>query len=56
MPALTAAQIAVRNTAIAVARTNLATATNKSLTASVVSHIDTLLGLPASDPTLGTRM
>ena len=35
------------------ARTQLATGSNKSLTPTVVAHVDRLLGLPATDPTLG---
>ncbi len=54
MPQTTATQIAVRNAAIATARTQLAASTNKSLTASVIANVDNMLGLPASDPTLGT--
>ena len=54
MPAYTPQQVIVRNNAIAQVRaTTLAPATNKSLTPSVVTQVDHLLGLPQSDPTLG---
>jgi hypothetical protein len=56
MPALTPTQIAARRAAIAAARTTLAISTNKGLTAPVASRLDTMLGLPASDPTLGTQL
>lgn len=55
MPSATPAQITARNAAIAAARTQLAAASNKTLTPAVVAHIDRLLGLPSTDPTLGTR-
>jgi hypothetical protein len=53
MPAATPAQIAARNAAIAAARTQLATASNKTLTPAVVARVDHMLDLPATDPTLG---
>lgn len=43
-----------RNTAIGVARTNLALHANRQLTPAAVMRIDTLLGLPDSPPLLGT--
>jgi hypothetical protein len=54
MPATTPAQIQARNAAIAHAReTQLAPAANKDLTPTAVAQVDHLLGLPASDPSLG---
>jgi hypothetical protein len=53
MPAATPAQIAARNAAIAAARTQLASASNKILTPVVVARVDNMLGLAATDPTLG---
>jgi hypothetical protein len=54
MPSATPAQIAARQAAIADARsTQLAAASNKSLTPAVVAQVDKNLGLPAVDPTLG---
>jgi hypothetical protein len=53
MPDITPAQIAARNAAIAAARGQLAAASNKSLTPPVVARVDDLLGLPATDPTIG---
>jgi len=53
MPAATSVQTAARNAAIAAARTQLASASNKTLTPAVVARIDHMLDLPATDPTLG---
>jgi hypothetical protein len=54
MPATTPAQIQARNAAIAQARaTELAPAANKELTPAAVAQVDRLLGLSASDPSLG---
>jgi hypothetical protein len=54
MPAATPAQIAARTQAITTARsTQLAAASNKSLSPAVVAQVDKLLGLPSVDPTLG---
>jgi hypothetical protein len=55
MPDRTPAQRAARNRAIAAARIQLAAATNRHLNPAAVSRIDALLGLPASDPTLGVE-
>ena len=54
LPSATPAQIAARNTAISNARLQLASTTNKSLTPAVITKVDLTLGLPATDPTLGT--
>jgi hypothetical protein len=53
MPANTPAQIAARNAAIASARSQLATSANKQVTPAVIARVDTLLGLPVTDPSLG---
>lgn len=54
MPTATLAEIAARNAAIAAARQNqLAAAANKGLTPSAVAHVDALIGLPPTNPTLG---
>ncbi len=53
MPATTPAQIAARTAAIAAARAQLANASNKGLTPDVVAAVDSQLGLPASDPSIG---
>jgi hypothetical protein len=54
MPATTRSEIAARNQAIASARsTQPAAAANKGLSPTVVSRVDHLLGLPATDPGLG---
>jgi hypothetical protein len=53
MPATTPAQIAARNAAIGAARSQLAVSANKQVTPAVATRVDTLLGLPASDPSLG---
>jgi hypothetical protein len=53
MPAETPAQIAARNAAIASARTQLSTVTNKELTPAVIAKVDATLGLPATNPSLG---
>jgi hypothetical protein len=55
MPDRTRVQRAARNVAIAWARIQLAAATNRRLNPAAVSRIDSLLGLPASDPTLGVQ-
>jgi hypothetical protein len=55
MPDRTRAQRTARNVAIAWARIQLAAATNRRLNPAAVSRIDALLGLPASDPTLGVE-
>ena len=54
MPTATATQIAARNAAITSARLQLASTTNKSVTPTVIAKVDQTLGLPATDPTLGT--
>ena len=43
-----------KNNAIIAARQQLASKDNKTLTAAAITRIDQLLGLPATDPTLGT--
>lgn len=43
-----------RNTAIGVARTNLALHANRQLTPVAIMRIDSILGLPDSPPLLGT--
>lgn len=48
-----ARMVATRNAAIA-ARSQLAASSNKSLTPGVVAVVDTRLGLPPRDPSLGT--
>lgn len=54
MPALTPQQVVARDEAIATARsTELAPAANKSLSPVVVAKVDSLLGLPPSNPNLG---
>jgi hypothetical protein len=55
MPDRTPTQRAARNSAIAGARIQLAASTNRHLNPVAVSRIDSLLGLPASDPTLGVQ-
>jgi hypothetical protein len=55
MPGRTPTQRALRNRAIAGARLQLAVVTNRHLNPAAVSRIDSLLGLPASDPTLGVQ-
>jgi hypothetical protein len=55
MPDRTPAQRAARNRAIAGARIQLAVATSPHLNPAAISRIDALLGLPASDPTLGVQ-
>jgi hypothetical protein len=54
MPARTPQQIAFRQQAITNARETLADQTGRTLTPTVVSRVDHLLGLPPSNPTLGT--
>lgn len=54
MPTETPAQVAARNAAIAAARANeLTRAANMPVTPAVVARVDDLLGLPATDPSLG---
>lgn len=54
MPEATQAQRAAKADAIAAARTHeLAAAANKPISPDVVTRVDSLLGLPPSDPTLG---
>ncbi len=54
MPATTPEEIAAKEDAIAAARSQeLAAAANKSLSPEVVAQVDSLLGLPATDPALG---
>ena len=54
MPTNTPAAVAARNAAIAAARADiLGPATNKELTPAVVSAVDSKLGLPETDPSLG---
>jgi hypothetical protein len=58
VPALsgdTSAQRAARNRAIAAARIQLGVDTNRRLNPAAVSRVDSLLGLPASDPALGVQ-
>jgi hypothetical protein len=55
MPGTSPAQIAARTASIAAARAQLATASTKSLTPAVVARVDSLLGLPSTDPSLGIR-
>jgi hypothetical protein len=55
MPDRTPAQRAARNRAIAGARIQLAVATSRRLNPAAIGRIDALLGLPASDPTLGVQ-
>jgi hypothetical protein len=55
MPTDTPEQRGARDRAIAGARIRLAAATNRRLNPAAVSRIDSLLGLPASDPALGVR-
>ena len=54
MPVRTPQQIALRQQAITDARDTLADQTGRTLTPAVVSRVDHLLGLPPSNPTLGT--
>jgi hypothetical protein len=49
------AQWAARNRAIADARTQLAAATSRRLNRAAIIRIDTLLGLPATDPRPGVE-
>lgn len=54
MPTATPREIAARNAAIAAARQDqLGASANKGLTPGVVAHVDALLGLPPTNPTLG---
>ena len=55
MPDRTPTQRGARNSAIAGARIRLAASTNRHLNPVAVSRIDSLLGLPTSDPTLGVQ-
>lgn len=54
MPSSTSAQVVARNAAITAARVQLASGTNKTVTAAVITNVDKNLGLAATDPTLGT--
>jgi hypothetical protein len=54
MPTRTPQQIALRQQAITTARETLADQTGRTLTPTVVSRVDHLLGLPPANPTLGT--
>ena len=54
MPSASPTQIAARNAAITGARLQLASTTNKSVTPTVIAKVDQTLGLPATDPSLGT--
>jgi hypothetical protein len=51
----TPTQRAARNVAIAWARIQLGVVTNRRLNPAAITRIDALLGLPASDPTLGVQ-
>ncbi|MBL8696817.1 MAG: hypothetical protein JNK67_00505 [Alphaproteobacteria bacterium] len=54
MPEATPAQRAAKADAIAAARAQeLAAAANKPISPAVVARVDSLLGLPPTDPTLG---
>lgn len=54
MPATTPQQVVARDQSIALARsTELAPAANKALSPAVVAKVDSLLGLPPSNPALG---
>ena len=53
MPDFTPPQLEARNAAIAGARARLGSASGRRLTAGAVQRIDTLLGLPQTDPALG---
>jgi len=53
MPATTPAQIAAQTAAIAAARNSLQAIANHPVTPAVVGRVDGLLGLPATDPTIG---
>jgi hypothetical protein len=55
LPDGTPDQHAARNNAIADARLQLATATDRQLNPLAVEQIDAALGLPATDPLLGVR-
>jgi hypothetical protein len=55
MPIDTPEQRDARDRAIADARIQLATVTHRRLNPAAVSRIDSLLGLPANDPTLGVQ-
>jgi hypothetical protein len=55
MPDHTPTQRAERNRAIAGARIQLAGATSRHLNPDAITRIDALLGLPASNPTLGVQ-
>jgi hypothetical protein len=54
MPTSTRAEIAARNAAIAAARSQqLKDAANKPLSPAVVAQVDSLLGLPPTNPAIG---
>jgi hypothetical protein len=54
MPARTPEEAALRDRAVAAARSqDLAAAANRPLSAAVVERVDQMLGLPATDPSLG---
>ncbi|WP_232479252.1 hypothetical protein [Roseomonas rosulenta] len=54
MPTRTPTEVALRDQAIAEARAQeLAAAANRPVSAAVVTQVDSLLGLPSIDPTLG---
>jgi hypothetical protein len=55
MAADTPEQQDTRDRAIADARIQLAAVTHRRLNPTAISRIDSLLGLPASDPTLGVQ-
>jgi hypothetical protein len=56
LPAETPEQVAARDAAIAAARAGqLDAAANKPLSPEVVARVDSLLGLPPSDPALGVN-
>jgi|GEM_PF-2365662 len=56
MPQNTPAEIAARDQAIANARLMLADQTDRTITPQVISRVDYLLGLPPSNPMLGTSL
>jgi len=55
LPDRTPTQRTARNRTIAGARIQLAVATHRRLNPAAITRIDSLLGLPASDPTLGVQ-
>ncbi len=56
MPQNTPAEIAARNQAIANARLMLADQTDRTITPQIIARVDSLLGLPPSNPMLGTSL